>query len=136
MKYFSFKIPDSWIVKKEGENNVVLIMPESKNEEIFISIVAGQGHSVNSLDDAWNRMRPLIIKNINVIREDQEIFSNTTWKKLEIIEIICGTEMHKAVLFSKRNKMNYLIQFNCPKDKYEKILPLFNLFKKSLVCKE
>jgi hypothetical protein len=136
MKNFTIKTPNEWIVEKEGENKVVLIMPESKNEEIFISISVSPVYSVYSLDDAWDRMRPLMIKNEKVIREDQEIFSNTTWKKLEILKIIYGIEMHKIILFSEKNKTNCLIQFNCPKDKYEKILPLFNLVKQSFEYKE
>ena len=136
MKNFTLNIPDGWVVEKRSENEITLIMPKTKNEEIFISVSVHPVHSTNSLDDAWSRMRPLMIKNKNVIREDQEMFSNTKWKKLEILEIICGIEMHKIVLFSKKNMTTCLIQFNCPKDKYEKILPLFDLFKKSFAYKE
>ena len=125
---FSINIPNGWAAEKESEDKALLIMPEAKSEEITISIVASPTHGDIPLDEVWNKIKPFMVNNKNIIvDEGRDYFSNTTWKKLVIKQVICGVEMNKIVLFTQRNSTNYLVQFDCPKDKFDEILSLFSL---------
>jgi hypothetical protein len=126
MEKFSINIPDGWKVRKENDGGVLLIMPEAKNEEIFISILSTPQEGYLSLDERWNRIKPYMANNKNIVLEDQIEFSNTSWKKLVLQMFICDTEIYKTVLFTQINMTRYLIQFDCPKNKFEKTSELFN----------
>lgn len=122
---FSTNIPDGWFVQKEDVNKVVFIMPEAKNEEIFISIAASSTNSALSVDETWTKIKPSMAKNNKIIYDGEELINNEKWKKLEMREIVCKNEMNKIVLFTVKNSTKYLIQFGCPVDKFERMMPFY-----------
>jgi hypothetical protein len=122
---FSTNIPDGWIVQKEDASKVVIIMPDAKNEEVFISIAASSTNSALSIDEAWAKIKPSVVKNKKITYDGEEIIHNEKWKKLEMREIVCEKEINKIILFTLRNSTKYLIQFGCPIDKLEWMMPFY-----------
>lgn len=135
MEKFSISTPVGWNVEKKDENNVVLVMPEAKDEEISISISASTTSSALSLDETWNKMKSPMVKKKKVIYDGEQIFSKAKWKKLEMQEVVCQKDMRKVVLFTMQNGAKYLIQFGCPEDKYESMLPILNSIEQSFTFK-
>lgn len=121
---FSIEAPPGWIVQKENENSVTFIMPEAKDEEVYISISGTPTGSVD-LDAAWMRIRPFIIKEGTLISEGEEIFSEVRWKKIQLHQIVCGYKMRVVVMFTIRNRTKYMIQFTCPEDRDKNLVPIF-----------
>jgi hypothetical protein len=135
MEKFSVNVPAGWIVQKESESKVVIVMPEAKNEEISISISANPTSSTVSLDEAWNKIKPSMVAKRKVIYDGEDSFPPVTWKKLEIREVVCEKEMRKVVLFTMRNAAKYLVQFDCPEDKFGSMLPVFTAAVQSIKYK-
>ena len=135
LKSFSVLIPGGWRAEQTDANSVTLILNEASNEEVSITISCSPMRSNATLDNAWSRIKSVVIDKKAIISEDEDVFFNAKWKKIVVQQWICGKDVRKIIYFSIKDGNKWLIQFDSPKNTQKSNLEIFNRVKESLKAK-
>ena len=132
---FTVLVPRGWTAEKSDVDSVTLTMDEAQNEEVGISVLCSPMRNDTTLNDAWKKMKSVMIDKKSIISEGEDTFFNTTWKRVEIQETICDEDIRRIICFSIKDGNKWLVQCYGPKDDQKSILKTFNRVKQSLKAK-
>jgi hypothetical protein len=135
LETFSVLVPDGWSAERSESNSVILTMDKTPNKEAAITISCRPMHSQTTLDDAWNKIKSIIIKGQVLLKEDEDIFFNAKWKRVEIQQSVCNEKIRKIICFTIKDGNKWLIQFDSPINDQKNNLEIFERVKHSLKIK-
>ncbi len=132
MKSFSLNPPRGWTVERQGDDQVVLRMAESRSADVSIVVAADAASGPEAGDKAWRKLKSMAVyKNGLIMYEGEDRFSDETWRKIVYGDEIRGLRFRCAALYSRKGETQCLIQFSCPENRFEAMLPYFNAVKES-----